>query len=79
MKIDDMIEVLQAAKQGKKIEARVLGQSEWFNPGPRHPAWNFSYFEYRFKKKPELVWITEDERVYPYPVLRAKKFIEVIE
>ncbi len=61
--IDSMIEVLQAYKNGKKIEAR--------NRNPRHggegwyeapvPEWMFGEREYRVKEKRIVQWAAIDK------------------
>lgn len=55
MKIDEMIEVMKAYKEGKKIEVRAKDDddAEWvFVSGP---AWNFFEADYRVKPEPEYV------------------------
>ena len=49
MKIDEMIEVLQAAKRGEKIEVREGGS--WYEH--LDGAWNFDAKDYRIAPKKE--------------------------
>lgn len=47
MTIDEMIEVLQAAKRGETIQYRAVPYGDWFdNPC----VWNFTAWEYRVKR-----------------------------
>lgn len=50
MTIDEMIEVLQAYKEGKKIEMFVKTRGEWVEV--KKPLWNFFDCVYRVKKNP---------------------------
>jgi hypothetical protein len=50
MSIDDMIAVLQAAKDGKQIQSRSNGSShEWQDT---YPVWDFCGIDYRVKPVP---------------------------
>lgn len=48
MTTDEMIAVLVAAKQGKRIQTRLLGSKKDWRDCP-YPEWNFSTSEYRVK------------------------------
>ena len=64
MSIDEMIEVLQAAKAGNAIEWKRRG-GQW------HPAndgcFDFEGFEYRVKPEPWRFWIVAE----PHKVINA--------
>lgn len=47
MEIDEMLNVIQAWKDGKVIEVREIPSGEWMVN--RNPVWNFNKFEYRVK------------------------------
>lgn len=57
MTIDDMIAMLQAAKDGKAFQARVKHSNDpWVDC--RFPSWNFEEFEYRVKPaEPEEFYV----------------------
>lgn len=59
MTIDEMIAVLQAAKEGKAIQWRHRGTSDqdWWN-APGNLGWNFDLHEYRVRPKPREVFVT---------------------
>lgn len=50
MIIDEMIEVLQAYKEGKEIELFDVTANEWIVI--TNPLWNFKDCDYRVKKNP---------------------------
>lgn len=54
--IHEMIAVIQAHKEGKKIEWRAAGGNErdWTDEWP--PAWNFAFFVYRIKPSKPREW-----------------------
>lgn len=57
MTIDEMIEVLQAAKRGEVIQYRAVTYGDWFdNPC----VWNFTAWEYRVKPKPRVLYRVEE-------------------
>ncbi len=54
---DEIIAVVQAHKEGKKIEERCHSSSSW-----RHvtfPRWNFEDCDYRVKKEPSVIYANE--------------------
>jgi hypothetical protein len=54
--IDEMIEVLQAAKRGETIQYRAVPYGDWFdNPC----VWNFTAWEYRVKPEPRVIHCIE--------------------
>ena len=60
---DEMIQVIQAHKEGKQLQYRGK-HSHWadiIDP----PAWAFHAYDYRVKPEPRVVWINE----YPRTVL----------
>ena len=57
---DEMIEVIQAHKEGKEIEYKSNVTGEWCASGK--PAWDFQCFEYRIKAtppEPKTIWVNE--------------------
>lgn len=58
MKISEMIEVLQAAERGEKIEAKSeLRVRDWHEV--RSPVWNFEINDYRIAPKKEMTLVEE--------------------
>ena len=59
MELDEMIAVLQAAKEGKKLElrSRKMGTG-WIDC--THSIWNFAGFDYRIKPEPTREEITQN-------------------
>ena len=55
MNIDEMIAVLQAAKEGKKIQFRGSGHDKWEDT--EEPIWDFYEIQYRVKPEPREVWV----------------------
>ena len=57
--IDHMIAVMQAAKEGKTIQFRVLDSSDidvrWRDA--HAPSWDWTVFDYRVKPEPRRVWL----------------------
>lgn len=53
MTYDEMIAVLQAAKEGKKIQCK-LRQESVSEYEDTFPIWNFDGFDYRVKPEPKL-------------------------
>ena len=49
--IESMIEVLQAYKDGKKIEYRIIGSTQW--SAIDDPQWHFKGCEYRIAPEPK--------------------------
>ena len=62
MTIDEMIAVLQAAKEGKQIQWRTRGcpAADWddFND---FSAMNFGVFDFRVKPEPRHFWVNEHQ------------------
>ena len=56
---DEIIEVLQAFKEGKEIQF-LYNETEWKKAGC--PAWNFGMTRYRIKPQPEYVPFTWEDR-----------------
>jgi hypothetical protein len=52
---DEMIEVIQAHKDGKVIQLRGL-QRDWIDV-PRTPDWDFPNIIYRVKPEPKEYWL----------------------
>ncbi len=60
--IDSMIEVLQAYKEGKKIEWNDDTCHGWMDfPTDNSGYWNFYDFEYRVKKEQVVLWAAIDK------------------
>jgi hypothetical protein len=61
MSIDEMVAVLQAFKDGKKIQVRAAGRpdSVWWTLKHTDPSWNFVANEYRVLPEPRTVWVNE--------------------
>lgn len=58
MTIDEMIEVLQAYKEGKTIQAREKGYTDWFDTN--YPFFDFDNLEYRIKEQKIVPYETFD-------------------
>lgn len=66
MTLDEMIVVLTAAKEGKKIQYKNrCGDGRWKSAG--HPMWQFTDCEYRVAPEPREWWIN----VYPASTCNA--------
>ena len=64
MNIDDMIEVLQAAKRGEKIEYRYIHadkNSLWMD-NTSAGAFDFAHYDYRIAPKKEMTLVEEARR-----------------
>jgi hypothetical protein len=60
MTIDEMIAVLQAAKEGKAIQARGMEYgASWVNA--QTPSWSFAEYDYRVKPEPRRWWVVLDK------------------
>jgi hypothetical protein len=54
---DEMIEVIQAHKDGKVIQFRgVVDRGDWLSKGTP-PLWNFDAVDYRIKPMPKEYWL----------------------
>ena len=53
----EMIEIMKAYDEGKKIEYKYLDTEKWFVTG--NPSWSWSVFDYRIK--PEIEYMTCEE------------------
>lgn len=77
MSIDEMIEVLQAAREGKRIQLRRRNnvahdpcKGEWHDCYAAE--WNFSAFDYRVSTQPRECWVpkellSRDASEFPVP------------
>lgn len=53
--IDEMIEVMQAYRDGKPVERTPLGVAAW--SAPVEPMWDWMHFDYRIAvTKPSIDW-----------------------
>lgn len=67
MTVDQMIEVLNAYKAGKKIQFRQYGSLLWEDCINNEPRWNWTYYDYRVKPEPKVIWVNEyDGYMYGY-------------
>lgn len=64
MTVDQMIEVLNAYKAGKKIQFRQYGLLLWEDCINNEPRWNWTYYDYRVKHEPKVLWVNEYESSY---------------
>ena len=68
MTIDEMIAVLQAFKEGKKIQLRSYGSNgEWTNLTVPSPIWDFANCIYRIAPEPrkfKLELLSSDRRLF---------------
>ncbi len=62
MKIPEMIEVLQAAERGEKIEYECCDQGDW-EPWKKSYQFNFDDFNYRIAPKKKMT-LVEELRMY---------------
>lgn len=91
MQIDEMIAVLTAAKEGKRIQYKRHEFNEWYDNNDSR--WNFEMFEYRVKPEPREWWAeiystnkkygvlypTKEEahdRGYPYEIVHVREVID---
>ncbi len=54
---DEIIKVVQAYKDGKKIQSRYKYAGPWADNGL--PEWNFQHTEYRVKPEPRAIYKAE--------------------
>jgi len=54
---DEIIALMQAAKEGKHIQRRRLGYTEWSDQTGE--GWNFAEYAYRIKPEPREIWLQE--------------------
>lgn len=53
---DEMIKVIQAHKNGKRIQCKLRRrESEWGDS--LNPSWDFPNHEYRIKPEPLVIWV----------------------
>lgn len=64
--IEEMIAIMEAAKEGKKIQIRDVGSFDWFDIDTL-PIWNWREYDYRVKPEP---------KVRPYE--NAKEFLDAM-
>lgn len=55
MMIQDMIDVMQAYRDGKTIECAQKPLGNWGTSSK--PVWNFMFFDYRVKSEPLVRWV----------------------
>ena len=71
MNIDEMIEVLQAAKEGKQIQYRCCAMKSWKDT--TYPSWDFSLYRYRVKPEPREFWLSNDGK-YAHTKAEAEEY-----
>lgn len=62
MKLEEMIEVMQAALEGKPIEFRAIGREYWHCAQPKSEefwTWNWEEREYRIAQVPHVKYFIE--------------------
>lgn len=60
MTVEQAIEILQAAKAGKKIEFREKETEHWYwYDYTSSINFNFQSFEYRIALEPKVIWVNE--------------------
>jgi hypothetical protein len=69
---DEMIEVIQAHKDGKVIQLRSM-QGDWIDV-PRTPDWDFPNIIYRPKPEPKEYWLVPYGTKLGYLVLSQPPF-----
>lgn len=58
MTLDEQIEILQAAREGKEIEFLYKKPNEWLTKNLKEvPTFNFQDGKYRIKKQPKKVYL----------------------
>lgn len=68
MTIDEMIEVMQAYRDGAKIESKIKGATGVWAEAAL-PLWDWSYLEYRVKKEPVRVRLYRHDKNDPWTVV----------
>jgi len=77
---EQIIEVVKAHKEGKKIQCNCktneLSNGGWIDTMHLDdgPAFNFRHLDYRVKPKPEYVWILKNENGYNLSFYDNKEF-----
>lgn len=59
---DEMIEVIQAHKEGKAIDGRLIGSGDDDWRIDDEPTWDFSKWEYRVRPEPAVIYATIDSQ-----------------
>lgn len=69
---DEIIAVVKARKEGKKIQCRFINNDrQWF---VAVPEWNFSRYVYRVKPEPLVCWVVKyDDGSIGYPAFPTEK------
>ena len=52
---DEMIAVIKAHKEGKKIQSQEIGNPNWYDV--QFPLWDFYNLDYRIKPEPREFWL----------------------
>jgi len=59
---DEIIAVVTAHRDGKRIEVACKGGKEWGVMEP--PPWDFQRFNYRVKREPREFWLEKEGGAY---------------
>lgn len=57
MNINEMIEILQAYKEGENIQAKYKGGSSFWGVIDNPPTWNFEEYDFRVKPEPREFYV----------------------
>lgn len=62
----EMIDVIQAHKDGKQIQFQAGGCLLWIDVQDNDPSWDFNSCNYRIKPEPRRFWLNvyPDTRIY---------------
>lgn len=69
---DEMIAVIQADKEGKRIQLSRKGLNAWITIIAKNPQFNFELYDYRIKPEPLVLWAA----FYPDGGLQAVRTTE---
>lgn len=54
---DEMIAVIAAHRDGKKVQCQVKNHADWYDyHNGDEPQWDFNSFDYRIKPDPLVLW-----------------------
>lgn len=70
---DEMIAVIAAHRDGKKVQCQVKNHADWYDyHNGDEPQWDFNSFDYRIKPEPLVLWAA----FYPDGGLQAVRTTE---
>jgi len=83
--IDEMIAVMEAARDGKTIERLRIGndrdENNWLTCIVEPFDWNWAEYDYRVKFEPKFYQLVEIKRVdvpFPFPLRKAESFSDPV-